>query len=60
MSYKFYNNGTGFGRFGSELRSEPVIGTGSIGSARSDSLRLAEPKPNRQSRPHPYPQVVFF
>ena len=58
-SYKFYNNETGFGRFGSEFRSEPVIGTGSIGSARSDSLWLTEPKPNRQSRPHPYQQPLY-
>ena len=45
-----------FSQFGSELRSEPVIGTVSIGSAHSGPLRLAEPEPNRQSRPHPYIQ----
>jgi hypothetical protein len=37
-----------------ELRSEPALGAGPIGSARSDSLRLVEPETDRQGRPHPY------
>jgi hypothetical protein len=43
-----------------DLRSEPVLGAGSIGSARSGSLWLVEPEPDRQSRPHPYIYIYIY